>query len=625
MGTSSRVIILNGIGNITEQQLRFYLQLDTLKSNLDHLFILLNVGKDGKGETFVADCNRNGNHWAILDIDLKSKRYLYCDTLAWPVPRYLNNDLMPVLTALESVCSQSVPKPGMRNPNLIRCAHLSESIDEFGKHHCRGRCLVNLPLQRCSNICGIISVFTAAIAVVYPRIWTTLKETQQEIKYPALWFRSPSDHPEYIRKCLGQVLVDGKFREGCLGILPEAVESIENEFNLLKDSSHRKRHATETEMPFSRIELNEEGVGILRARGTLRKVLSRKHSYTSQEEKSLENSERSKMTRNSEKSKTDSEKENANGNYVRNGRKREAKKHKDIDSEVDGQKEERRGTSSGRKSQKQEKSIYLSERKDKRWGNDLQDMSERDDGRRSEGGDLIGRDNDAKWYEGGDISEREDERRNEGGDLMGRDNDAKWYEGGDFSERDDEKRTNGGDLIGRDNDVKWYEGGDISERDDERRNEGGDLIGRDNDAKWYEGGDFSERDDERRTNGGDLIGRDNDVKWYEGGDTSERDDERRNEGGDLIGRNNDARRDEGDDIEEGGGEKRKKAGGLKGRGNGRRNKGNDNDKNGFKDERRGDSEEHPESEVTIRDNGGIRSHDDQTLGGYNQSKVKQVN
>ena len=289
MRTSSRVIILNGIGNITEQQLRFYLQLDALKPNLDHLFILLNVGKDCKGETFVADCNRNGSHWALLDIDLKSKRYLYCDTLAWPLPRYLNNDIMPLLTALESICNKSVPKPGMRNPFIIRCAHLSENIDEFGKHHCRGRCLVNLPLQRCGNICGIISVFTAAIAVIYPRVWTVLKETQREVNHPALWFRMPSDHAEYMRKCLGRVLVDGEFRVGSFGIVPETIDSIEKQVDLLKDSSHRKQTSTEVKTPLNNLKLNEEGVGVLRARGKLKKALSRKHSYASQDEKSSQN------------------------------------------------------------------------------------------------------------------------------------------------------------------------------------------------------------------------------------------------------------------------------------------------------------------------------------------------
>ena len=181
-GSSSRILVLNGVSNITSEQLGNYLQLVNGVDSLEHLLLLINVGRDVKGETYVADMHRKGSHWALLDIDLVAKRYLYCDSLAWPIPSQIEYHLLPVLEALKGICTSNVTLPCRRNQSfLIKAAHVSESVNDVGKHYCTSNCSVNMPLQHCNEICGAVAIMLAAISVLYPALWAALKKLKKPI------------------------------------------------------------------------------------------------------------------------------------------------------------------------------------------------------------------------------------------------------------------------------------------------------------------------------------------------------------------------------------------------------------------------------------------------------------
>ena len=103
--------------------------------SLKHLPLLINVVQDVKGETYDAEMYSKDNNWALLDINLVAKHYLYCDSLTWPIPSQIEYHLMPVLEALRSYASATSTYLPEEIKVFYTNSHVSESANDVGKHY----------------------------------------------------------------------------------------------------------------------------------------------------------------------------------------------------------------------------------------------------------------------------------------------------------------------------------------------------------------------------------------------------------------------------------------------------------------------------------------------------------
>eukprot|EP00794_Sanderia_malayensis_P017246 gene17246-18967_t len=232
-GSHTRAFILNETEAVISNILSNQIQLTPTNLNIEHLLVIVNIGKNSDGTTFISDSNRKGCHWTLLDIDIKRKKYLYCDSLAWQVPSDLWMKIMPLCDALDKLCGSTLRKPSLRNADLIKSAHSSGYMNSRGQHECGPNCLQNIPLQSCMNLCGAIVVSLAAICVLHQDIWKILQTTKECIYDPGLWFQKPSEHAEYIRKCLCEVLAKKEFPDSIFGLssdyCKEIIQTIKNQ------------------------------------------------------------------------------------------------------------------------------------------------------------------------------------------------------------------------------------------------------------------------------------------------------------------------------------------------------------------------------------------------------------
>ena len=281
--SSSRALILNGFDMYTSRRMTDLLQLPPENSKLDHLLLLINVGLESRtGKSFVSDNSRKGNHWAVLDIDITNKKFLYCDSLGWPVPDDLRQMISPILRSLQELTGRRLPVPCARNPVIIRSAHVPRKVNERGQHECTNECLVNFPLQTCHEICGPIAILTAAICVLFPELWRSLKQSHLPINHPIIWFAAPSNYAQYLRKSLAEVLVKKKFINGYFGITSEAVDEVRK----ICTASHVKQMQPNKESPPSYDSQSINNRGILKVGGKLKKRFNLKRTYVESEENS---------------------------------------------------------------------------------------------------------------------------------------------------------------------------------------------------------------------------------------------------------------------------------------------------------------------------------------------------
>ena len=91
-----------------------------------------------------------------------------------------------------------VLKTELTVPSMIPCAHQTHGYD--GVHACVSECLVNHPIQNCSNICGAINVIMAVVFVNAPRYWEDVIASTAGIS--SSWLKNPTQQSSYLRKVL---------------------------------------------------------------------------------------------------------------------------------------------------------------------------------------------------------------------------------------------------------------------------------------------------------------------------------------------------------------------------------------------------------------------------------------
>ena len=129
---------------------------DTVKAKRDQfmqtkyqerIIVALNVGKSGQ-TTFVADKLRNGNHWALLILDVKSHIAYYCDSLKWEIP------------------------PNLQSSIDVHDIDKYDILPKQSNYSCWWYSFTILP---CSNMCGVILMCMSVLMCEIGNIWN--KET----------------------------------------------------------------------------------------------------------------------------------------------------------------------------------------------------------------------------------------------------------------------------------------------------------------------------------------------------------------------------------------------------------------------------------------------------------------
>ena len=116
------------------------------------LVFALNVGRSGKGTSFLGCDKQRGWHWSLCHVDLTTRNIVYGDYLAWPIPIGFLSRVNKYIKAVN-------------NNDDISMAHDSKSKCPMSdKHQCGDTCAQFYPLQTCSSICGVVVMITAAIA-----------------------------------------------------------------------------------------------------------------------------------------------------------------------------------------------------------------------------------------------------------------------------------------------------------------------------------------------------------------------------------------------------------------------------------------------------------------------------
>ena len=160
------------------------------QGELKELFFLVNVGRTKSNQVYIDSKNRPGCHWTLVYIYLKSNKWYYCHTSCWG---------SPVVTAIYQVV-RMFPKPfaGIVEGHLEANGSTGTTA-----HTCSTRCLRNIPLQTCMNVCGAAVAILAAIPAKAPSLWKNVFLIQKGVLPDSLkWLLSPTVHSDFLRSTM---------------------------------------------------------------------------------------------------------------------------------------------------------------------------------------------------------------------------------------------------------------------------------------------------------------------------------------------------------------------------------------------------------------------------------------
>jgi hypothetical protein len=200
-------IYMNYVQNVKRFVARRIVPLQPKPSK--YLFIL-NVGRDD-GSVYLGNDSTPGNHWTVCYVDTNKKIIMYGDSLAWQRPATLVDKIAQYLHEItsENIVSYS-----------FVYAHDPLSMGSSG-HLCGSNCVTLYPLQRCSNVCGVVALVVAAIACLAPSFFSELIDRGVEQRRTHLSFlKEPTKYSKYLRFVLMSWFADK--RVNILHVLPKA-------------------------------------------------------------------------------------------------------------------------------------------------------------------------------------------------------------------------------------------------------------------------------------------------------------------------------------------------------------------------------------------------------------------
>ena len=160
---------------------------DKMGENVERVNFVVNVGKNADGSVFISSDKKSGNHWVLVSVDVSSSPFyvLYCDSLGWECPQNLLNYLTDFLQA----------SGFFLNPIVLNVMHKPTPV---GHPQCTAECR-NYPLQKCSNVCGLVALMSTVISTLDPKLFKVLTGPCSGSK---LFLHEPTKFEKYLRRVL---------------------------------------------------------------------------------------------------------------------------------------------------------------------------------------------------------------------------------------------------------------------------------------------------------------------------------------------------------------------------------------------------------------------------------------
>ena len=200
--TDTYCVYLNGMINKNPKTLRRFSKTIQPKP-LKQILFALNVGAS-EGKTFLATDTRRGCHWTLCLVDLTTKKIVYGDSLAWPIPDGLVNKVKGYINAATTEDGSDYS---------ITMCHDSDSISpSTGCHICNQNCAQFYPLQTCSSICGIVVIIMAALACLRPVVFKHISMLHSNLtkRLPEVFLRNPTVSSKYLRRVVVAWVAENK-------------------------------------------------------------------------------------------------------------------------------------------------------------------------------------------------------------------------------------------------------------------------------------------------------------------------------------------------------------------------------------------------------------------------------
>ena len=159
---------------------------------------LINVGKNLNGSTYFGNYGKPGNHWSLCFVDTVEQAITYGDSLGWPAPANLFEQLQGYIRAVSSTTS-------VQEYTFSICHNPKSKCSTTGQHKCNLTCAENYPLQKCGSICGVVVMVMAAISSqnieYFKHLTAVLQPTSRNV--PPSFISTPTRYSKYLRLVVG--------------------------------------------------------------------------------------------------------------------------------------------------------------------------------------------------------------------------------------------------------------------------------------------------------------------------------------------------------------------------------------------------------------------------------------
>jgi len=173
----------------------------------------VHVTKTRAGEVQFATPQEPGCHWTLLYIDLTTNKWFYCDTAGWSPPKDVKKVVSPIVEMTYEAANE-----GIRPFHGLVQGHVEDKSQVC--HVCSSKCLPNIPLQTCGNVCGVAVVFLAVIASCAPKLWREVFLVNNA-RFPddLKWIMHPTSYSDFSRSKVICWLLEDRVEVASLGIV----------------------------------------------------------------------------------------------------------------------------------------------------------------------------------------------------------------------------------------------------------------------------------------------------------------------------------------------------------------------------------------------------------------------
>ncbi|XP_014674052.1 PREDICTED: uncharacterized protein LOC106814270 [Priapulus caudatus] len=162
--------------------------------DIDQLVLVINVGKLPDNSVYIRSDIQSGSHWVLAVVKLSTSEIFYCDSMTWGVPANL-------LVRIEEYTSFFNVR---LSPSSIKVCHTPTPIGQL--HRCQGGC-TNYPIQRCSNVCGVVALCCAAVATFDRPLFDFLCGARTSA---LTYLGDPTRYAKYLRHVLISWFITGR-------------------------------------------------------------------------------------------------------------------------------------------------------------------------------------------------------------------------------------------------------------------------------------------------------------------------------------------------------------------------------------------------------------------------------